>query len=235
MKKKLKLIVIVLISIDFLIISLLTSVDIAVYHLPGFYQSQFDANEVYNDLNREIPKRDVNRAFREMLLYLRGDKNTLNIKVKADGTTSQFYTNREKLHLADVRNLFVSAYYLRKVLFAICCLLIVILIALSRHANHFINDFAKISRRTILAANIALILLTVVVSVDFDAAFTKFHQLLFNNDYWILDPNSDDLINLLPESFFIHISIVIVIIYLVFVVLCLMFTYLIQRSTKLRH
>lgn len=235
MKKKLKLIITILISVDFLIIALLSSVDIAVYHIPGFYQKQFNANEVYNDLNRAIPKQEVNRAFDEMLLYLRGDRNDLDIKVISNGKTSQFYTNREKLHIADVRNLFISAYYLRRVLFVIGCLLATMLIAFSNCANEFIKDFSKISHHTILVANTMLLLLIAVISINFDAAFTTFHELLFNNDYWLLDPNKDDLINLLPESFFIHISIVIVMIYLSLVALGLMVIYLIQKSSKPRH
>ena len=38
--------------------------------------------------------------------------------------------------------------------------------------------------------------------VDFDGAFTFFHRLLFNNDLWLLDPRTDLLIRICPESMF---------------------------------
>ena len=38
--------------------------------------------------------------------------------------------------------------------------------------------------------------------VDFDSAFTFFHRLLFTNDLWLLDPRTDLLIRICPESMF---------------------------------
>ena len=38
--------------------------------------------------------------------------------------------------------------------------------------------------------------------VDFNNLFYKFHLLVFNNNFWILDPKTDNLINFFPESFF---------------------------------
>lgn len=37
---------------------------------------------------------------------------------------------------------------------------------------------------------------------DFDGAFTFFHQLLFTNDLWLLDPGTDLLIRICPSSMF---------------------------------
>ena len=39
-------------------------------------------------------------------------------------------------------------------------------------------------------------------AVDFDGAFTFFHRLLFTNDLWLLDPRTDLLIRICPESMF---------------------------------
>ena len=39
---------------------------------------------------------------------------------------------------------------------------------------------------------------------DFDRAFTLFHRLLFKNDLWLLDPETDLLIRVCPESMFMH-------------------------------
>ena len=53
----------------------------------------------------------------------------------------------------------------------------------------------------------ALILLLVAVlgiwaAVDFSSAFTFFHELLFTNDLWLLDPQTDLLIRICPSSMF---------------------------------
>ena len=39
-------------------------------------------------------------------------------------------------------------------------------------------------------------------AVDFSSAFTFFHEVLFTNDLWLLDPETDMLLRLLPEQFF---------------------------------
>ena len=38
--------------------------------------------------------------------------------------------------------------------------------------------------------------------VDFDSLFTAFHRLLFTNDLWLLDPRTDLLIRICPQSMF---------------------------------
>src|SRR5260370_24618591 len=49
---------------------------------------------------------------------------------------------------------------------------------------------------------VALIVLVGVLSLmDFDALWTRFHQIAFRNDLWQLDPSRDYLIMLFPEPF----------------------------------
>ena len=40
-------------------------------------------------------------------------------------------------------------------------------------------------------------------AIDFVSLFTLFHQLLFTNDLWLLNPQTDLLLMLMPEPFFI--------------------------------
>ena len=39
-------------------------------------------------------------------------------------------------------------------------------------------------------------------AIDFDGAFVFFHRALFDNDLWLLDPATDLLIRICPESMF---------------------------------
>jgi integral membrane protein (TIGR01906 family) len=49
---------------------------------------------------------------------------------------------------------------------------------------------------------VALVVLVGVLSLmDFDALWTRFHQIAFRNDLWQLDPSKDYLIMLFPEPF----------------------------------
>jgi integral membrane protein (TIGR01906 family) len=45
--------------------------------------------------------------------------------------------------------------------------------------------------------------------INFGRAFDKFHEMFFNNDYWLFSPKTDPVINILPEEYFLHCSILI--------------------------
>ena len=62
-----------------------------------------------------------------------------------------------------------------------------------------------------------------LVAIDFDQAFIIFHKLFFRNDFWIFDYRTDPVITILPETFFMHCFILIVLIIVVFALLCLIF------------
>lgn len=48
------------------------------------------------------------------------------------------------------------------------------------------------------------IILGFVMATGFDRFFVTFHELFFQNDDWLFDPRTDPIINVLPESFFMH-------------------------------
>lgn len=41
-------------------------------------------------------------------------------------------------------------------------------------------------------------------AVNFDRMFVVFHHIFFDGDTWIFDPAKDEIINILPEDFFMH-------------------------------
>ncbi|WP_431606176.1 TIGR01906 family membrane protein [Enterococcus rotai] len=43
-----------------------------------------------------------------------------------------------------------------------------------------------------------------VMAIGFDQFFVAFHGVFFNNDDWLFDPVTDPIINVLPETFFMH-------------------------------
>ncbi|MDO4961966.1 MAG: TIGR01906 family membrane protein [Eubacteriales bacterium] len=56
-----------------------------------------------------------------------------------------------------------------------------------------------------------------VVFVDFDHAFVTFHHMFFpGKDNWLFDPYADEIINVLPEVFFMNCAILIVVLIFIF-------------------
>lgn len=60
--------------------------------------------------------------------------------------------------------------------------------------------------------------LAAVASVQFNQAFTLFHELFFSNDYWIFDARYDPVILILPEGFFLHCFLAIIILVVLFAI-----------------
>ena len=50
---------------------------------------------------------------------------------------------------------------------------------------------------------------------DFSYVFNKFHEILFNNDYWIFDERKDPIIKALPEEFFMVCGVVCILIVII--------------------
>lgn len=54
-----------------------------------------------------------------------------------------------------------------------------------------------------VAIIVPFILLFILV-IDFDWLFVKFHEIAFNNDAWLFNPQTDPIINVLTEEFFMY-------------------------------
>lgn len=53
------------------------------------------------------------------------------------------------------------------------------------------------------------VVLGILVGLFWDKVFVIFHELFFNNDYWIFDYRTDPIILLLPDEFFMHCALMI--------------------------
>ncbi|MBI5073011.1 DUF1461 domain-containing protein [Candidatus Woesearchaeota archaeon] len=47
-----------------------------------------------------------------------------------------------------------------------------------------------------------MIVFFLLLGVFFDYSFALFHRLFFSNNYWLMDPAVDKLVQLYPEAFF---------------------------------
>ena len=68
-------------------------------------------------------------------------------------------------------------------------------------------EFLNITSKLVI---ILPILVAIPMLINFDKTFVVFHKLMFDNDYWIFDPSKDPVINILPQEFFFHAGLLIV-------------------------
>ncbi|MDD5177839.1 MAG: TIGR01906 family membrane protein [Candidatus Nanoarchaeia archaeon] len=153
-----------------------------------FYDKQFVENNVYNTLGKET----VTNETQNIMDYLKG---------KADLTTN-FFNEKEKLHLKDVKTLIFVA----NILFYLS------LVLMLGFLIYFIKtkNIKEIKVSLSIACVSVLVILLVLFLFDFSDLFLEFHKILFSNNLWLLNPLEDKLIIMFPEPFFYKILIEIV-------------------------
>ena len=123
-------------------------------------------------------------------------------------------------HFAEVKNIFISFYYLGAITLVLG-ITIIIKKAKSKEYNYLLVSA--------ITAIVMPILLGAYMAVDFDRAFLLFHKLFFKNDYWLFDPVTDPVITILPDVYFMHCAILIIMIVLLLCTVLIGF-YLRKRS-----
>src|SRR5699024_3895128 len=72
----------------------------------------------------------------------------------------------------------------------------------------------KVIKNAILSIFSVLGILILYALIDFNGFWIHFHKLLFSNDLWLLNPATDRMINMFPESFFNQMVINIIMLFL---------------------
>ena len=58
-----------------------------------------------------------------------------------------------------------------------------------------------------------------------------FSSACFNNDYWLFDPTTDPIINILPDVYFMHCTIMIFVLVMAGSLLCFIFSHLLKHRS----
>jgi integral membrane protein (TIGR01906 family) len=122
-------------------------------------------------------------------------------------------------HFVEVKNIFNSFFVIALVSFILCIAVILY------KANKKDKSYLLVSAVTVL---VLPAIVAIGCAINFDKAFVIFHKIFFRNDYWLFDPTTDPVITILPDTFFLHSLIVII----VFVVLGSIILYLCSNIGK---
>lgn len=130
--------------------------------------------------------------------YLAGKTDSLTVSAEVFGRSQPAFNQKELIHMADCRRLFNL---LRSVMAGTAALGVLFVPC----GIYLLRDRRRIRLAawlSPLATVVPLGALAVWAVVDFNAAFNFFHEMLFTNDLWLLNPATDLLIRLCPASMF---------------------------------
>ena len=141
------------------------------------------------------------RVTNALLDYLWGSRDTLDMQAEIGGEMREVFSDREKAHMVDVRNLVILARTVMVAAFVAGAALWVVGCFLGKKKPGGVRASGigyLAGAGTLVAATAAVVFLAMQ---DFTAVFIRFHEIFFTNDLWILSAD-DMLIQMVPEPFF---------------------------------
>lgn len=202
------------INIIFSIIFSVLIISLIIKFTVGFKQLYyFDIDYLNIPMSSGLSKEEIKKNYDYMIDYNLGKENKEfelpSIKSSKDG----------KFHFEEVRDIFQN---IDKVLN------ISILLSILGIVINLINKNIEIFKTTSKALITIPIISMLPLIVNFQGSFVLFHKIMFDNDYWIFDPDLDPVITILPEQFFFHAGIMI----LLLIIIASLINYLIYRILK---
>jgi integral membrane protein (TIGR01906 family) len=213
-----------------MIVLLFTSVEAAVYWVPGYFEKEYNKYQVTQAVSMTMD--DLLDVTGEMMSYLRGKRDNLHVDTTMGGVEREFFNAREIAHMEDVRGLFLGALSIRRGCLMIMVLCLIVLLLLK-------TSFTRTIPKAVCAGTGIFFVLSAVIafiiSTDFTRYFIMFHHIFFKNDLWVLDPSTDMLINIVPEGFFRDTVVLIGFIYLFSILLILAVCLFLIGKVKRKH
>lgn len=185
-----------------LLILLITATQAVCFWIPNWWHNEYAKYDTPSNVRGEMSLDDAVHVTEDMLDYCIGRLDTLDdTEATIDGVTAPFFTDREKAHLADCRELFLKGIKARVIA---CLLLAAFIIYIYIHNGK--QNTARLLAVGYLSSLGFIAVLSAVIAVlcviDFTRVFTEFHHIFFDNDLWILYPDKDNLINIMQEDVF---------------------------------
>lgn len=116
-----------------------------------------------------------------------------------------------RIHFEEVKVIFVALEY-AAILFGILAVAGSIYLHKKKERQYLLySSVLSVALPTVLAVGIA---------VNWDWFFVTFHHIFFNNDYWIFSADTDPVITILPDAFFMHCAIMILALVVLGSVIC---------------
>ena len=185
-----------------------------VINLPALYSYGYDRYEDEITRYMNIEREDYIDGGRQIRDYFNNDAEELDVRVVVGGILRSIYSEREVLHMSDVKDLVRGVYRLGELsalyLFAFAV------------AGMFFEPWRRSLRRTAWhmamggAVTLGLVVLVGLGALaGFERLFLAFHEVSFSNDLWQLNPRTDYLIAMFPEEFFFDATILIAVLIIV--------------------
>ncbi len=164
----------------------------------SFYENEYRKNDTvsYTGMSAE----DNLRATDTLLDYLQDKRQDIICTAEVSGTEREVFNERETLHMVDVKALYQNAIRVRNGCVIVSVLLFVLSMVIGKRSIFSVLRTGW--KNGIILTGAVILFIAIWALADFNQFWTNFHLLFFDNDLWLLDPNTSIMINLFPGNFF---------------------------------
>lgn len=174
-----------------------------------FYTDEYAKNDTASYVG--VSSQDLNTATDVLLSYIQDKRGDLDFTVNMDGVQRQYYNEREKAHMVDVKNLYLGAvgFAMYGIITAAALFALCFLIRKKKALKTVL--FGIYNASYVILAGFAI--LAAWAASDFNGFWTRFHMVFFRNDLWILDPSTDLMIRMFQSGFFFDLVLMILLLF----------------------
>jgi integral membrane protein (TIGR01906 family) len=164
---------------------------------PLVYRYAFDRYDAESSTG--LSRADLNSTAAALRTYFNDNEKTFYHTVTEDGLQTSVFNARETRHMEDVKHLFVIANDAQEVSAVYVLLYVVGMFVWARGGS--MRQLAAQSLIGIALGAAFVGGIGIFAAFGFEAAFTRFHELVFSNNFWQLNPDTDHLIQMFPPLF----------------------------------
>jgi len=181
---------------------LLTSVQLAAFDRE-YYKNEYIKYKIPEHLGMEME--ELMDSTEKLLLYLENKRDNLDFESEFKNGTQEFFSQRDKQHMVDVKMLFDRGRAIRNFSVIYMAAFLLLLYRTGQRGARC-RSLAGLGLAVFAVGILPVIILIILMNADFYKYFTIFHEIFFDNDLWLLDPAADRLINMFPQDFFSDIA-----------------------------
>ena len=183
----------------FLVFLIASNVRLA-FNSSALYEFGFDRHNVARTTGLTEPQ--LSEVATQIRDYFNSDEELLDVRVTVEGDAMPLFDEREIIHMRDVKELLHTVYRVQEgaflFLFTFCMAGFLIM------GNEFAARIRMLFLRGTFFIYGAIGVIGLVSLVGFNLLFRWFHEISFNNDFWLLDPRTSFLVRLFPQGFWLE-------------------------------
>ncbi len=141
-----------------------------------FYEKKFQEYNVYQTI--DAPKESIDAQAKNIMAFIQSRAPLQGVLLN----------EKEQVHLQDVQRLVARGHQV---------LMVVVLLHLVLWMH-----IRKKKRVVLYGSLLALASMALLYTMPFEQAFLQFHHVAFSNDFWLLNPGTDNLIKMYPIALF---------------------------------